>query len=810
MLRRLIPLALAAIVAVAGMVGLVMRPATGVAQTPVDYVIIAGAPGLRWDDLSEIGTPALWRLAEHGSIGSLSVRSAANPTCPVDGWLTLGAGNYAAAPGARTSGPCPADGLTVDRPDKTGARVPAQESVVRHNRENLPWGAVPGALSESVRCTVAVGPGAAIAAARPFGRVDRYAPALPSNAAPLLASCVLGFVDLGTVTGTGKTRAAAVARADSTLARILAARPDHSLILVAGLSDTDTAGRLHVAIADGPGWEGGWLTSTSTGRPGYVQLIDLAPTALAALNRSSPQKLFAGQPASSAGERPTDLAAAVARPADADREARARQRVANRFFVLLGALELILFVVAVPLLWRARPHGGPGAPRPAPPRLVRAAETLLTATALAIPAALIADAIPWWRADRSGIVFGLAAAAVLALLTAGVRFAAPFRRPLGPLGLVAALAAGVVAVDVLTGARLQLNGVAGYSALEGARYAGIGTVGLGVLAAGALLLAGHLAQQVSRSWRPTVVVIVGGIAVVLVGSPYLGSDAGGAIALTAGVSVAAAISTGGWLTFARLAWATLAGVAVTSGFAVLDLRRPAERRGTLGTFLTQLSDGTGGPSVHRAAAANGVAFVTSPLTILAIAAAAFVWLALMQEWGGLKRLFGLYPAMRAAFAGLTVAVILGGLLNSEALTVAGAAAAVALPLATIAALRVLHHAMDRTQPPLQPDPATAAPPACPAAESCEPAGSVGTGSVGAGPVGAGSVGAGSAEAGSVGAGPGDAGSAEAGAAEACSAETAASGAAGSPPSVPSKAPTSASASPAVPPSPAAPPPASHS
>jgi len=40
-----------------------------------------------------IDTPTLWRLAQQGSIGALSVGSAHQPTCPGDGWLTLGAGN---------------------------------------------------------------------------------------------------------------------------------------------------------------------------------------------------------------------------------------------------------------------------------------------------------------------------------------------------------------------------------------------------------------------------------------------------------------------------------------------------------------------------------------------------------------------------------------------------------------------------------------------------------------------------------------------------------------------------------------------
>jgi hypothetical protein len=88
--------------------------------------------------------------------------------------------------------------------------------------------------------------------------------------------------------------------------------------------------------------------------------------------------------------------------------------------------------------------------------------------------------------------------------------------------------------------------------------------------------------------------------------------------------------------------------------------------------------------------------VTSPLTVIAITSGLFVWLALLRPWGGLKRFFGLYPALRAAFAGVTVASIMAGLINVAALNVVGAAVATAVPLAAVAALRVLDHADDRT------------------------------------------------------------------------------------------------------------------
>jgi hypothetical protein len=51
-------------------------------------------------------------------------------------------------------------------------------------------------------------------------------------------------------------------------------------------------------------------------------------------------------------------------------------------------------------------------------------------------------------------------------------------------------------------------------------------------------------------------------------------------------------------------------------------------------------------------------------------------------------------------AGIAVASVIGGLLGGSALDVAGAAAAVTVPMAALTALRVLDHSADRTHPPI--------------------------------------------------------------------------------------------------------------
>ncbi|AGL19319.1 hypothetical protein [Actinoplanes sp. N902-109] len=694
--RRWVPAVLILLSVVAALAGLSVRPTAGVSGRTADYVIVAGAAGLRWDDLDPQRTPALWHEATAGAIGWLSVRSAHATTCPTDGWLTLGAGNFSLWSTRAVSGACPALAPTVEQPDGIGANLPQLPGLVRANA-NQPYGAVPGALAETQRCTLAVGTGAAIAAARPFGRVDRYRPALPDDATGLFNQCRLNIVDLGTVTGSGAARQAQVAQADALLARVLAARPPSSLVMVAGVADTDRTSRLHVAIAEGPGWAPGWLTSAGTGREGYVQLVDLASTILTALGRPAPEELFGGRTATVDEDRPASPADSVLGRHDANQRAGAQLGVAGKFFLGLAAVQIALFVLCVPLMIRARRHAGPTGPASPSRLLVRITEVLMIAAALTIPAALLADAVPWWRAGRPGIVFAVLTFALVGLGTAAIRLSPRYGRTLWPLGLVAGVAVVVIAVDLLTGAQLQLNGVAGYSAIEGSRYAGLGGVGLGVFVAGALLAGGCLAQLVRRRWRPVVMAAIGAFAVVMVGNPYLGADQVGAVAVTAGVCVAAVISTGGWLTFPRFAWATVAGLAATISFAVLDLQRPEQERGSLGRFLAALLDGSAGPAMQRAAASSGHA-LDSPLTIMAVGGALMLAFSQFSAWGGLNRVFGLHPALRAGLGGTTVAVLAAGVLQGAGFAVAGAAAAVAVPLLVLTTLRVLEHAADRTRP----------------------------------------------------------------------------------------------------------------
>ncbi|MEV0647459.1 hypothetical protein AB0I28_19530 [Phytomonospora sp. NPDC050363] len=688
--------AVAAMMFVAGL-ELLPRPSGGTERNNVEYVVIVGVTGLRWDDVTPQNTPHLWSLAQQGSIASLSVRSASSLTCSTDGWYTLSAGARAAGGEEPVDGVCPPlaeEGIEPD-PGGDGAHIPGQEAAVNRNRSRNK-GAEVGALAESVRCTVAVGPGAAYATARPTGRVDTYTedlPEDPAEAAELLSSCALSVVDLGSLPET-PSRAAVAARMDTELAAIIAARPQNSLLMVAGIADTQAPPRLHAAIADGPGLDDGWLSSASTNRTGYIQLVDLAPTAVQALGRSQSQA-FQGVPADVEKGRPDDLAAAIEDLADADHQAAAQHATVGRYLMILTVGLFILFIAATPVLHRMRRGHGPVGIRPPSPWTMRMLVGSAVAGALSLPAAILSDLVPWWRAWNPFLVFMVVSVAITLALTAGALLLPRRRTPLRLMTLVSSAGAIVVAVDVLTGGGLQLNGVAGYSALEGGRYSGLGSVGFGVFAAGLMTSAGCIAQNTARRWRPLVIAALGTIGILIVGSPQLGADPAGAIGLTAGVCLAAVISTGGWLTFARLAWATLAGVGVMLAFAAIDLTRDELDRGPLGRFVAGVGSGTSNGTLRDIAESDVVAVATSWLTVLVLGAAGFVGLVLLRPSGGLKRAFGLYPAVRGGFVGATVAAVLGGLLDGSGLYAAGAAAAITVPLAVIVALRVLARAQVR-------------------------------------------------------------------------------------------------------------------
>src|SRR5664279_1696114 len=220
-----------------------------------------------------------------------------------------------------------------------------------------------------------------------------------------------------------------------------------------------------------------------------------------------------------------------------------------------------------------------------------------------------------------------------AALSAGALLGPWRRRLLGPAGAVATITAGVIALDLVTGARLQISSLAGYSPLVAGRFAGIGNAAYGVFAPAVLLAGAALAGAAvagaaqtgaahartaaagaagagtalagrSRQVALAITAVLGLVAIVVDGSPAWGSDVGGVLALMPGVAVLVLGCAGYRVSWSRLAAAGAAGVAVVAGFAVADYQRPVPARTHLGRFVDQLLHGGAGAVIRRKAQAN--------------------------------------------------------------------------------------------------------------------------------------------------------------------------------------------------------------
>ena len=57
--------------------GLLSAPAQGAQHTEAGQrpLVLIGAPGLTWDDISPLSTPALWARLDEAAIGVMTVRS---------------------------------------------------------------------------------------------------------------------------------------------------------------------------------------------------------------------------------------------------------------------------------------------------------------------------------------------------------------------------------------------------------------------------------------------------------------------------------------------------------------------------------------------------------------------------------------------------------------------------------------------------------------------------------------------------------------------------------------------------------------
>ena len=439
------------------------------AAGPVRHVVLVGVPSLRWADVSAAATPALWRLARQGSVGSVSVTGVGPLSCPADGWLMLNAGARAAAPRTAAGSCATLPPVTAVRYlGRTGsgatsrpftrqtvqiAQMPAIVAANQAYNENPAWGMLRSAAGPG-ECTTAVGPGAALALASRSGQVGAFLPGAARLTRAELARCPLTVVDLGALRAApGPVRTADVRADDREIGRISAALPAGTILVVAGISD-DAAPHLRLLVVRGPGFRSGLLVSPSTRQRGLALLLDLPVSVLHWLGlRCRPRR---------SGRCCTGPAGPAWPPRSRGWSARTprRRSTGPRWGGSLPSSGSATHSCSRPSRCcrgaGARPAGGAAAWWPRVAGVVAAC----------VPAgSFLASLVPWWTPPHPAVLlYSMTVAWALVIAVAALR--GPWRHdPLGPPGLVAAATLGVIALDVMTGSHLQMGTPFGLSAL---------------------------------------------------------------------------------------------------------------------------------------------------------------------------------------------------------------------------------------------------------------------------------------------------------------------------------------------------------
>lgn len=605
------------------------------AQTPptstamvTPQVVVIGVTG-RYT-LADTDSELLARRAGQAQAGSVVVRPRYVGECAAAGWTTLGAGRRATAGG-------------LCAPAVDGARVsdwPARQAAAAARNGDARLGTLAGTAGV---CVAAVGPGAALAAARPDGTLAAYTDLAEFRRAGAVLECPITLVDAST-------------GADPLIAE-LAARPDLTII-VTGIGPPEGS--------DDPGLQivyrlgstpAGWLTSASTRRTGIVVLTDLTQTLI---------DFGAGRPAGSAAVDGTPL---QVYPASlTSQEVAQHQRAVTALsdavlwgYLAVGALGAALFVILVLALLRRR--AGP-------------AKLILTIGTVIAPAMLLTGSVPWQEAARPGLTVAMVAWAWIGVLTGlTVLVARRFGCP-APIA-AAALAVAAFTVDAALGGPMQPGSLLNSRPIFGLRWYGFGNVTFAAYATSGLLLAGYLADRFRRAGRRRAGVVgaavIGFGVVVCQGWPSMGSDFGGVIALTPPLLWLLFALSGARVGWARLLLAGLAAAAAITLISVLDWRRGPGARSHLGNFVQRVIDGDAYLIVVRKAVASGET-ILSPAGLLALVAGLGLWVVIFR-WAP-ARLGRDFHAIRPVAVAVLATAVLGTVLNDGGISVWGTATGV--------------------------------------------------------------------------------------------------------------------------------------
>ena len=584
-----------------------------------DRVVVVGVTGR--PQLTPADRAVLGSHLGDAQAGTVSIRPRYVGDCAAAGWTTLGAGRRAAV-----------NGLCA--PEVQGGKVTdwaARQAAAAARRGDAQLGTLAGSVQG---CVAAVGPGAALAAAKPNGSVAGYQSAAEFVASGMQSPCPITIVDAGSLSDQIITELAN--RKDITLI-VTGVGPD------AGSDDPS----LQVIYRLGTTLPG-WLTSASTRRDGIVTLTDLTRTLI---EFGSPGSSVAvdGSPfgvynAELSVDKIDSKINSVAALSDA----------APIGYLTLGLIGAVLFVIMVICVLRGQ---------------FELPKLILTPFGVVLAAMMLTGALPWQYSSAPGLMVSVIACVWLVILTT---LALLVGRTAQIPNIIAATALTVAAftIDAALGAVMQPGSLLNSRPIFGLRWYGFGNVTFAAYASTGLLLAGYIAHRFLTAGRRgaalAAVGVIGFGIVICEGWPSMGSDFGGVIALTPAVLWLLLALSGIKITWPKLLAIGGAAVLAVAVISVLDWRRGPDRRSHLGNFVQRVLDGDALDVISRKAVASAET-IFSLVGICSLLIGVVLWIVIFKYV--LPRISPDFSTARSTVIAALIVAIVGTLLNDAGIFV---------------------------------------------------------------------------------------------------------------------------------------------
>jgi nucleotide-binding universal stress UspA family protein len=578
-----------------------------------DQIVVVGVTGR--PELTQTDRAVLGAHLGDAQAGTMSIRPRYVGDCAAAGWTTLGAGRRAAVGGLCS--PVVESGKIAD--------WSARQAAAAARRGDAQLGTLAGSTKG---CIAAVGPGAALAAAKPDGTVAAYQSAEEFVSTGMRTTCPITIVDAGQLSDQVITE--------------LANRKDVTLIVTGvGPNDGSDDPSLQVVYRLGTTLPG-WLTSASTRREGIVTLTDLTRTLIE----------FGG-PASSVAVDGSpfavyDAGLSVERIDTKIKSVAALSNAAPIGYLALGLTGAVLFVIMVISVLRGKFE---------PPKLILALGGVLLA------AMMLTGAVPWQYSGSAGLVVSLVVLIWLVILTL---LALLVGRRAGVPAIIAAAAISVAAftVDAALGAIMQPGSLINSRPIFGLRWYGFGNVTFAAYASAGLLLAGYIAHRCLATGRRAAALVAVGVIgfgiVICEGWPSMGSDFGGVIALTPAVLWLMLALSGARITWPKVLAIGGAAVLAVAVISVLDWLRGPDRRTHLGNFVQRILDGDALDVISRKALASAET-IAAPVGIGSLLVGVLLWIVIFRFV--VPRISTDFTTLRSTLIAALLVAILGTVLN---------------------------------------------------------------------------------------------------------------------------------------------------